>query len=238
MSALLVRRFVTAGVGVGLAYVLTRQCRKPTGWVGRRVARAMNLSHARLTRWGLEHVPIAPDWRVLDVGCGGGQTIATIAAMTAQGRVDGVDYSAASVAVARETNVDSMRSGRVTVQRASVSHLPFADATFDLVIAVETHYYWPDVPNDLREIYRVLKPGGRALVVAETYKGRSMDWLFEPVMRFGLRATYLTLDEHRRVLGEAGFAAVTLDARPTLGWMCALGTRPSGLTEPVAHSLA
>jgi ubiquinone/menaquinone biosynthesis C-methylase UbiE len=234
MNGLVARKLLATAIGVGTAYVLTRQCRRPFGWLGRRLARAMNVSHGRLTRWGLEHVSVGSDWRVLDVGCGGGQTICTLAAMTPDGKVDGVDYSPTSVDVARKTNADWVTAGRVAIQQASVSHLPFADATFDLVVAVETHYYWPDVPNDLREIYRVLKPGGRVLVIAETYRGRRMDWLFQPVMRFALRATYLTLDEHRAMLARAGFEAVAVDARIAIGWMCAVGARPA-VTAPTAR---
>jgi ubiquinone/menaquinone biosynthesis C-methylase UbiE len=51
--------------------------------------------------------------------------------------------------------------------------LPFPDGLFDLVTAVETHYFWPDLPADMREIQRVLRPGGTLVVLAEAYKGGS-----------------------------------------------------------------
>jgi ubiquinone/menaquinone biosynthesis C-methylase UbiE len=227
MNVAVVRRLATPAIGIAAAYLMSRQCRRPAGWFGRRLARTMNLSHASLTEWGLQHVRIEPDWRVLDVGCGGGQTIRSIAAMAPAGRVEGVDYSEASVAVAREKNRDLLASGRVAVQQASVSQLPFPDGSFDLVTAVETHYYWPDLPRDLREIVRVLKPGGRIAIIAETYKGRRMDWLYRPVMRLLLRATYLSLEEHRAALVEAGFTDVAIDAERQRGWVCAVGARPA-----------
>ena len=227
MNIAIARRIATMAIGIAAAYALSRQCRRPAGWLGRRLARAMNLSHGSLTAWGLQHVEIEPGWRVLDVGCGGGQTIRSMAAMTPAGLVEGVDYSEASLAVARQKNVDLLASGRVTVQRASVSQLPFSDGSFDLVTAVETHYYWPDLPRDLREILRVLKPSGRLVIIAETYKGRRMDWLYRPAMRFLLRATtYLSLEEHREALTEAGFTDVAIDAERMRGWMCAVGARP------------
>jgi len=227
MTGAVARRLVTTAIAIGAGYALSRQCRRPTGWLGRRVARTMNIGHARLTGWGLRHVQIEPDWHVLDVGCGGGQTIRSLAALATAGHVDGVDYAAASVAVAREKNADFIDSGRVAVQQASVSQLPFPDAAFDLITAVETHYYWPDLPHDLRETLRVLKPGGRVVIIAETYKGRPMDWLYRPVMRLLLDATYLSLDEHRAALTEAGFAAVEVHTEPSRGWMCAVGVRPT-----------
>lgn len=228
MSFTLLRRLVTAAVGIGIAFALTRQCRKPTGWLGRRLARAMNLGHAPLTTWGLGHVRIDPRFRILDIGCGGGRTLRTLAEMASHGHVDGVDYAPASVATSRESNADLIQAGRVVVQHASVSQLPFPDASFDLITAVETHYYWPDLHRDLGEVLRVLKPGGQFVLIAETYKGRARSWLYAPVMR-ALRARYLTLEEHRAALAEAGFAGVEVDAHPWAGWMCAVGSRAASV---------
>jgi len=221
-------RLVAAAIAMGGTYAVSRQCRKPTGWMGRRIARAMNLSHASLTAWGLRHLDIQADARILDIGCGGGQTIRSLSAAAPSGYVAGVDYAPASVAVARANTADLIAAGRVSVERASVSQLPFPDATFDLVTAVETHYYWPHLVQDLREIRRVLKAGGRVVIIAETYRGRRMDWLFRPVMRLLLNATYLTLDGHRAVLTEAGFADVNVVADRSRGWMCAVGAATGG----------
>lgn len=225
MTVAVLRRLATMAIGIAAAYGLSRQCRKPAGWLGRRVARTMNLTHASLTGWGLQHVLIERDWHVLDIGCGGGQTIHAIAAIAAAGRVEGVDYSEASLAVASERNADLIAAGRAAVRQASVSRLPFTDGSFDLITAIETHYYWPDLPHDLQEILRVLKPGGRVIIIAEAYKGRRMDWLYRPVMRFLLNATYLSLDEHRDALMDAGFSDVAIYTEPARGWMCAVGAR-------------
>jgi ubiquinone/menaquinone biosynthesis C-methylase UbiE len=114
----------------------------------------------------------------------------------------------------------------VQVQLGTVSQLPFPDATFDLVTAVETHYYWPDLTRDVREVMRVLKPGGTFLVIAECYRGRRNDWMYRPTMQFVLRAAYLTPPQHRALLFDAGYADVKVFEEKSRGWICALGSRP------------
>jgi SAM-dependent methyltransferase len=129
------------------------------------------------------------------------------------------------VAVARSTNKRWIAAGRVEIRQGSVSQLPFPDGTFDVISAVETHYYWPDPASDVREILRVLKPGGRLVVIAETYRGRSGDALYRPAMKL-LRATYLTEDGHRELLSAAGFTDVVVSVEPSKGWICVVGRRP------------
>jgi ubiquinone/menaquinone biosynthesis C-methylase UbiE len=213
--------------GALMVYV-AQQCRRPSSGLGRMLARSMNANHDRLTHWGLSHVEVEPGFTMLDVGCGGGRTIETLAAMAAEGQAFGVDYSPASVAVARERNHASIEAGRVHIREGTVSSLPFPDATFDLVTAVETHYYWPDLAADVREVLRVLKPGGTVAIIAETYRGRKNDWLYRPVMRLVLRAAYLTPEQHRRLLSDAGYSGVEVFEEKSRGWICATGHRPDG----------
>src|SRR5579863_9867483 len=154
---------------------LINQCAKPTGWVGRFCLWSMNRGHSALTDWGLQHVTIEEDDTILDVGCGGGRTIRKLAAFAMQGKVLGVDHSGESVAATRRANRKLIELGRVDVQLGSVSQLPFPASTFDLVTAVETHYFWPNLSADMHEVFRVLKPGGRLVMIAEAYKGGKYD---------------------------------------------------------------
>jgi SAM-dependent methyltransferase len=227
MSALGPLLGMLAGAAVSALLMLraARQCRRPSDRAGRTVMQRMNLSHAAVTQWGLSHVAIGEDLTILDVGCGGGRTVDRLASIATRGKVYGVDFSEASVAMAREINQRGIDEGRVEIEQASVSQLPFPDATFDLVTAVETHYYWPDLPRDVREVMRVLKQGGTFLIIAETYRGRRNDWLYRPTMTFVLRAAYLTPDQHRRLLVDAGYADVHVFEEKLQGWICATGTR-------------
>jgi SAM-dependent methyltransferase len=224
---------IAAAVLTGAALlVLLDQCRKPKWWLGRLLLWSMNVRHSHVTDWGLKHAPLEKGFTILDIGCGGGRTIAKMAAVVGDGKVYGIDYSAASVAAARSGNAPGIEAGRVEIQQASVSQLPFPDGNFDVVTAVETHYYWPNLEADLREILRVLKPGGALVIIGETYKGRRFDILYRPVMML-LRATYLSVSEHRNLLSAAGYSEVAVFEERGKGWICAVGRRPlQSATKP------
>ena len=219
------REFLFLVLLVALTLYLSWQVRKPTRWLGRLYAWAMNKSHSNLTDWGLTHVPIEKQFRTLDVGCGGGRTIQKLAAAATECKVFGIDYAAGSVAASRRTNAQLIESGRVEIQQASVSKLPFADDTFDLVTAVETQYYWPDLDQDMKEIWRVLRPGGSLVIIAESYLGGRYTAIQRPVMRL-LRSTLLSLDQQKQLFSAAGFTDVQLFEERAKGWICAVGRKP------------
>lgn len=184
-------------IAVAFAAFVMYQVRKPSSGLGRVITSVMNASHSRMTDWGLQHVPIEKQFTILDVGCGGGRTIRKHAAAAPDGMVYGIDYVSGSVAASRAENRDAIEKGRVEIQQASVSPLPFPDAKFDLVSAVETIYYWPDPVKDLQEILRVLKPGGRVIVICETYKGGRWSFVKSPAMKL-LGAKNFSVDEMQR----------------------------------------
>jgi SAM-dependent methyltransferase len=204
---------------------MSRQVRKPSGQAGRRMLQAMNLHHATLTDWGLEQVPVARNADILDIGCGGGRTLQRLAELAPEGKLAGIDHSAASVAVSRETNARDIESGRMRIEQGSVAALPFPDGAFDIVTAVETHYYWPDLPANVREIFRVLKPGGTFVLIAEVYRG-GPSRLFNQIVMPLLRTALLSDAEHRDLLTQAGFADVATEHVPGKNWICATGRKP------------
>ena len=186
----------------------------------------MNFSHSRLTDWGLRHVEIGKRFTILDVGCGGGRTIEKMAALATEGEVCGVDYAAGGVAASRAKNARAIGAGRVDIRQASVAALPFPDGRFDLVTAVETHYYWPDLPRSMKEVRRVLKPGAPFAIIAESYKGGRFGALQALVMA-PLGSAHLSADEHRDLFANAGFTEVQVFEEPRRGWICATGRKPA-----------
>jgi ubiquinone/menaquinone biosynthesis C-methylase UbiE len=202
------------------------QYQKPRGLRGRLTLRRMNVSHSDLTDWGLAHISVDSRSTVLDVGCGGGRTLGKLAIMAAQGKVYGVDFSEESVAASKRTNARAIKKGLVEVRHGSVSQLPFPDNMFDLVTAVETHFWWPNLDGDVREVFRVVKPGGTFVVIAEVYKGANTAMsrkCEEQAPQTGM--IILDIDGHREMLAKAGFRDVKVTVDPERGWICATGNK-------------
>jgi len=145
---------------------LFSNCAHPRGAMGRMMLSMMNSWHGPLTNWGLGYVPFQDGWTILDVGCGGGQTLRRLLKRSKGAIVHGIDISDESVAKARKVNANLLNT-RVFVQQGSAAELPYADNTFDLVTAVETVYFWPELPHCFEEVKRVLKPGGLFAILLE-----------------------------------------------------------------------
>lgn len=202
------------------------QCQNPTGWLGRLVLRSMNSRHSKVTDWGLSQASIGKQDIILDVGCGGGRTVSKLAAIATQGKVYGIDHSAESMAMARRTNKRWIDIARVEVREASVSRSPFSDGAFDVITAVETHFWWPALPTDLREVLRVLKPGGRLIIIAEVYKGAE-SLTSKAVERYSEKTgmALLTVEEHRELFTNSGYSEVQVITVPSKGWICCIGSK-------------
>lgn len=122
-----------------------------TGWRARRVLRAFAPS---------------PGERVLDVGCGtGALAVEAARAVGPSGRVAGIDPSASMIRASREK---AARAGAsVDFRVSAIEQLPFEDASFDHAFATLMLHHLPEdiLRSGLREVLRVLAPGGRFHVV-------------------------------------------------------------------------
>jgi SAM-dependent methyltransferase len=210
---------------MGIMGKLGQQWRKPTGWLGRLLLRAMNINHSKLTGWALDHISVGTHDTILDVGCGGGGTVHRLARIAAEGKVYGIDFSEESVKVSRATTKQLVKMGRVEIRQGSVSCLPFSDATFDLVTAVNTHNYWPDLVAAMQEVLRVLRPGGKLMIVGGGYKGGKYAGRNEKFAEL-LRIPLHSVNELRERFSMAGYADVQMFEEYDWGWVCGIGTKP------------
>lgn len=181
---------------------LFANCADPKGALGRAMLRMMNIGHRPVYAWTFDHLMLADGMRALDVGCGGGGAILELARRFPSIRVDGVDASEESVAMCRRRTAGV--PGRGEIARGVAEALPAADATYDAVYAIETIYFWPDLCAGIREMLRVLKPGGIAAVSVECFDpDRARVWK-SLVGRMEVR----TPDQIVRAFREAGFTDV------------------------------
>jgi SAM-dependent methyltransferase len=199
--------------------------RKPAGRAGRLLLRAMNIRHYPLTGWGLSHLSIGDRDTILDVGCGGGGTVHRLAGVAANGKVYGVDFSDESVVVSGLTNRRFVQAGRVEIRQGSVSCLPFSDSMFDLVTAVNTHNYWPDLRTGMQEIFRVLKPDGALIIIGSVYGGGRYSGRNQKYAGL-IEMAFPSIKELRELFLGAGYTDVQMFEKYNRGWICGTGRKP------------
>ena len=189
--------------------------RKPVGLGGKIMVAMMNLGHSPVAQWGLQFLNVASDAKVLDCGCGGGANIKTLLKRCPKGKVQGIDYSAVSVEKARKVNASAIAAGRCAVRQASVAELPFEAEQFDVVTAFETVYFWPELAQNFREVYRVLKPGGTFFICNEANGDTDKDEKWAGII--GGMTIYKDI-ELKAHLEQAGFHDVQIHKKKS--WLC------------------
>ena len=152
------------GTGVirRLRRTVSDQLSRPAGPLGRVVAALMNRGNRDLNARAIDRLDVVAELRVLDLGFGGGLTFAPLLARGA--KVFGVDRAADMVEAAEGRNRQAVAAGRLILRTGEVQDLPLDDAAVDCVLTVNTVYFWPDLVLALREVRRVLAPGGRLVI--------------------------------------------------------------------------
>jgi ubiquinone/menaquinone biosynthesis C-methylase UbiE len=155
----------------------------------------------RMAARAIELLDVQLSNKVLEVGFGPGVAIRLLAKSVLSGRVAGIDPSEEMIAQAAARNRKAIESGRVDLCRGSAELLPFADNSFDRVLTINSMQIWPDPIGGLREIRRVMKPGGRIALGFTRYSGQPKSRLMESVAAAGFAYTQV-------VESEEGFCAL------------------------------
>jgi ubiquinone/menaquinone biosynthesis C-methylase UbiE len=180
--------------------------RLPAGWVGRWIlAPLWNRRNVALNDVALAALALRADDQVLEVGCGGGYLLGRMAERVSLGTLTGVDAGPAMIAHCMRRHCRLVRTGRLVLQCAPAEALPFAEARFTQACSVNSLFYWSDVRQGLRELYRVLIPGGR-LVLCLTTKA---SLLRQRALRGHVRA--FEESELREMLGSVGFRVASVE---------------------------
>ncbi len=193
--------------------------RKPEGFGGRLMIKSMNLGHSPLSKWGVSHVKTERDFHVLDIGCGGGKNIQRWLELCPDGMVKGIDYSIESVNASKKLNKEAINEGRCEIIEANVLEMPFDEGTFDLVSAFETVYFWPEIERAFQGVYKILKPGGKFLIVNEASGNTAEKWANRIE---GMKA--YSMEDLSGLLKKAGFEISLTDSKK-IGWFLLLATK-------------
>ena len=193
----------------------------PLGWVGARLLATMlgPVYRAMAAELGLQ-----PDDDLLDVGCGSASLLAEQASHVRY--VAGLDASEIQVGMARRRLADRLAAGSAEIILGDAGRLPWEDGRFSVVTSLNTLKFVPDPEGALREMCRVLRPGGRVVVtMGETKQAR-----------WGATSESGTADawgqwqwsdaDARRLLETAGFADVAVSVLRG-GFKLVRGTRPA-----------
>ena len=191
-------------------------------------------------RHALDLLELRPGEQVLDIGCGPGFVAAEMAELVAaSGRVVGVDSSDTMLAIAR-----NRCGGRAELVPGEATRLPLGDGEFDAAVATQVYEYVADLGAALAELFRVLRPGGRGLILDTDWD--SIVWHSSDPAR--MRRVLAAWDEHLadpylpRTLGaqlrKAGFALRHCEARVTFETSCGDETLSGGIMKLISAFVA
>lgn len=190
--------------------------RKPKdNFGGRFMLKSMNKGHEKLASWGRSYLEIKKEYTVLDLGCGGGRNIEYF--LTKGNKVYGIDHSETSVKMASEINKEAIESGRCQISVGDVRSLPFENESIDIITAFETIYFWDDIEECFKEIYRLLKNGGQFLICNEV---SSMDRRDVRILAHKIEMRVYTPDDLTKMLTNIGFCCdYHLDGKKQLAFI-------------------
>lgn len=202
-------------------YVFWSQLAKPSGPQGELVGRLMTAYNAQAHDFTLAQMNLEPEDRVLEIGFGGGALVQKVIEHAPRTTVRGVDLSETMIRQARKRNAAAIREGRVELRYGGVSALPYEDESFDKALSVHSIYFWPEPVSDLKEVLRVLEPGGLILVTLDPSE------LVSPAHSGG--TGYLRWDGEAllALIETAGFVRTGIVNSEGNRLICGLGRKPN-----------
>ncbi len=139
---------------------LAAQLRRPSGFLAKKVGDSMNISNSALYDFALDTLQLADGDAILEIGFGNGKTFPRLFSRSPGIRVTGLDFSPDMVKQARRNNAALLQSGRLKLVEGVSNRMPFPDHQFDKIFCINVLYFWDNPQEHLREVRRVLKPGG------------------------------------------------------------------------------
>lgn len=182
------------------------QSEKPTGFFGRLLARAMAWGHRDFYKNTVKALGFKQDDKYLEIGFGSGLFIKKYVSHVS--RVAGLDHSEDMVKLASSINKNLVKSGKAEFKQGDVSSIPWQDSEFSVVVVIETFFFWREPLVALKEIYRVLLPGGKLVIEMSYNKDDGLDHT-KRLKKMNLRL--YSANEMKMMLKEARFSNIVID---------------------------
>ena len=149
---------------------LIKQSQKPSGLIGRVITKIWSFYFKKLSLWAIKQTTISDNYRILEIGYGGGSTIKNLLALNKNLEIHGIDISKESYRTAQRVHSDSIRKGSVQLKIGNVENMPYQNNYFDRIFAIQTHIFWKDIKKSFQEVYRVLSSNSTLIIASEKEK--------------------------------------------------------------------
>ena len=153
-----------------LTEFLIKQSQKPSGLVGRVITKIWSFYFKKLSLWAIKQTTISDNYRILEIGYGGGSTIKNLLALNKNLEIHGIDISKESYRTAQRVHSDSIRKGSVQLKIGNVENMPYQNNYFDRIFAIQTHIFWKDIKKSFQEVYRVMSSNSTLIIASEKEK--------------------------------------------------------------------
>ena len=153
-----------------LTEFLIKQSQKPSGLIGRVITKIWSFYFKKLSLWAIKQTTISDNYRILEIGYGGGSTIKNLLALNKNLEIHGIDISKESYRTAQRVHSDSIRKGSVQLKIGNVENMPYQNNYFDRIFAIQTHIFWKDIKNSFQEVYRVMSSNSTLIIASEKEK--------------------------------------------------------------------
>jgi len=140
--------------------LLTNIFGHPRGLLGRLGGYLMARSNQDTAVWLIDLLDIQTSDRVLEIGFGPGVAIELLSKKVAEGKIAGIDVSEEMFLMASQRNQEAITAGTVELKQASAMTLPYEANQFNKVLSINSMQLWPDAKTGLKEISKVIQPGG------------------------------------------------------------------------------
>lgn len=153
-----------------LTEFLIKQSQKPSGLIGRVITKIWSFYFKKLSLWAIKQTTISDNYRILEIGYGGGSTIKNLLALNKNLEIHGIDISKESYRTAQRVHSDSIRKGSVQLKIGNVENMPYQNNYFDRIFAIQTHIFWKDIKKSFQEVYRVMSSNSTLIIASEKEK--------------------------------------------------------------------